>query len=46
LRIVEIEEQRLVQEFIAHPAVDGEDGPAPSAPALCWRYPYANRSKS
>ena len=28
LGVVEAEEQRLVQEFVAHPAIDGEDGPA------------------
>lgn len=33
-------EQRLIQQFIPQPAVDGEDGPAPSAPALCWRCLY------
>ena len=24
-----VAEQRLIQEFVPHPAVDGEDGPAP-----------------
>lgn len=33
-----IEEQGLVEQLIAHPAIDGEDGPAPSAPAICWRW--------
>lgn len=37
--VIEIEEQRQVQELIAHASVDGEDDPAPSAPALCWRHP-------
>ncbi len=27
--MVEAKEEALVQEFIAHPPVDGEDGPAP-----------------
>jgi hypothetical protein len=27
----------LVQQFIPQPAIDGEDGPAPSAPAICWQ---------
>lgn len=33
-------EERLIEEFVAQASVDGEDGPAPSAPALCWRYRY------
>ena len=31
-------EQRLVQQFIPEPTVDGEDGPAPSALAIYWRW--------
>lgn len=40
--------QRLVQQFIPQPAVDGEDGPAPSAPAIYWRWmdEPGNRSNS
>lgn len=29
--------QRLVQQFVPQPAIDGEDGPAPSAPAIYCR---------
>lgn len=27
-------EQRLVQQFVSETTIDGEDGPAPSAPAI------------
>jgi hypothetical protein len=37
---VEVAEQVFVEALVAQPAVDGEDGPAPSAPALYWRDPY------
>ena len=35
---VEIGKQMFVLAFVKQAAVDGEDGPAPSAPAIYWRW--------
>jgi len=45
--IVKFEEQGLVEQFVAHPAIDGEDGPAfLGAGDILAMYGPANRSYS